>query len=259
MKSKIYTGFVEHSRLQPVAHTFQYPIYFYGLDLDELVQLDQTLFLFGYNRRRPVSIHDKDYLDDHPGGIKKKLIRILKEKDSSLSVTSIFMVTSARYLNYVFNPVSFYYCFDQENSITAMVAEVNNTFGERHVYIPEKTQISDKTGDIEKYHTEKVFHVSPFNNMGGMYNFYFPMPGKNIDIRIELIREKNTVFSARLFGAPIELTSANLIRTMLRHPIIPHLTKPRIFMEAARLYFSKRLKYHDKPEPISPMTIKRSH
>jgi len=53
------------------------------------------------------------------------------------------------------------------------------------------------------------------------------------------------------------LTTANMFKLMLRHPVIPHLTKPRIFMEAARLYFQKKMTYHSKPDPISPMTIKR--
>ncbi|MDA3895068.1 MAG: DUF1365 domain-containing protein [Desulfobacteraceae bacterium] len=258
MNSKIYTGFVEHERYQPILHKFKYQIYFYGLDLDELQQLDQKLFLFGYNRLRPASIHDSDYLDDRPGSIKEKLLRILMEKDPSLSVSSIQIITSARYLNFIFNPVSFYYCFDDQNKIVAVVVEVNNTFGERHVYIPDKTK---STGDMEKYHTQKVFHVSPFNNLEGEYDFFFPPPDNEpdnkIDIRIDLIRDNEKAFSARLRGKPLELTSFHLLKMMLRHPIVPHLTKPRIFMEAARLYFSKHLKYHDKPEPVSLMTIKR--
>ena len=138
MNSKIYLGYVEHERYQPVSHTFRYPIYFYGLDLDELDHLDQKLFFFGYNRLRPASIHDSDYLDERPGSIKDKLLGILQKKDPSIIVSSIFMITSMRYLNYAFNPVSFYYCFDGNDQISAMVVEVNNTFGERHIYIPEK-------------------------------------------------------------------------------------------------------------------------
>ena len=261
MKSKIYLGYVEHERYHPVSHTFKYPIYFYGLDLDELEGLDQKLFLFGYNRLRPASIHDSDYLDETPGSIKDKLLRMLQEKDPSINVSSIFMITSMRYLNYAFNPVSFFYCFNDQNQIAAMVVEVNNTFGERHIYIPKKTSRDSESGENIIYSAQKAFHVSPFNNMEGEYEFSFPppknIPENKIDIRIDLIRDNDKAFSANLWGNPHELTSFNLLKMMLRHPIVPHLTKPRIFMEAARLYFSKHLKYHDKPEPVSPMTIKR--
>ncbi len=265
MKSKIYSGFIEHTRFHPVLHTFNYPIYFYGLDLDELEQLDREFFFFGYNRLRPASIHDSDYLDDTPGSIKDKLLLMLQEKDPSINISSIFMITSVRYLNYAFNPVSFYYCFDGNDQIAAMVVEVNNTFGERHIYIPQKTSRDSESGENIIYAAQKAFHVSPFNNMEGEYKFSFPTPKNKpenepenkIDIRIDLIRNKDKVFSANLWGKPHELTSFNLLKMMIRHPIVPHLTKPRIFMEAARLYFSKKLKYHDKPEPVSPMTIKR--
>lgn len=273
MNSKIYLGYVEHERYHPVSHTFKYPIYFYGLDLDELEGLDQKLFLFGYNRLRPASIHDSDYLDGTPGSIKDKLLRMLQEKDPSINVSSIFMITSMRYLNYAFNPVSFYYCFDGNDQIAAMVVEVNNTFGERHIYIPEKTSRESESGENIIYSAKKAFHVSPFNNLEGEYEFSFSTPKNNpennpenepgnkpenkINIRIDLVRDNDKAFSANLWGKPLELTSFNLLKTMIRHPIVPHMTKPRIFMEAARLYFSKKLKYHDKPEPVSPMTIKR--
>ncbi len=258
MNSKIYLGSVEHSRFQPVTHTFKYPIYFYGLDLDELTALDQSLWLFGYNRLRPASIHDSDYLDDRPWTIREKLIRIVGEKKPLLPISSILMITSARYLNYIFNPVSFYYCFDNSSQITAMVVEVNNTFGERHIYIPDKTEPSAESDETRKYHTQKAFHVSPFNNMEGSYEFFFSLPNTELDIRINLIRDKDIAFSAWLRGTSLALTSTNLLKMMIRHPMVPHLTKPRIFLEAARLYFAKNLKYHEKPEPFSPMTIKRT-
>ncbi|MEZ4551500.1 MAG: DUF1365 domain-containing protein [Desulfobacterales bacterium] len=262
MNSKLFTGFVEHTRYQPVNHRFQYRIYFYGLDLDELDMLDRKNALFGYNRRRPAAIFDADYLDDRPGTIKEKLLRMLSEKQPGTAVSSVLLITSARYLNYVFNPVSFYYCFDKHRNVTAMVVEVNNTFGERHVYIPEKTDRTGQTiGKTEKdflYHTRKAFHVSPFNNLEGDYTFHFPLPDADLDIGIDLIREGHTVFSARLRGTPIPLSAGHLFQQMIRHPVVPHLTKPRIFMEAARLYFSKHLTYHNKPEPVSPMTIKRA-
>ena len=83
MPSKIYQGFVAYERFYPVSHKFQYPVYCYGLDLDELPRIDQSVRFFGYNRRRPVSIHDRDYLDDRPGTIREKLTRILAEKNQA--------------------------------------------------------------------------------------------------------------------------------------------------------------------------------
>ncbi len=249
---------MEHTRLHPVHHEFKYPIYVYGFDLDELASLDRRLLLFGYNRRRPVSLHDADYLDDRPGSIKEKLLKFLHADGLKETVTSIFLITSARYLNYVFNPVSFYYCLNDRGEVVRMVAEVNNTFGERHVYFPkQKPDIAHGSPPIPLY-APKMFHVSPFNDMQGEYEFIFSPVHQDLDIRIRLFRQDTETFHARLQGKSMPLNNANLAKTILQCPLVPHLTKPRIFFEAARLYFQKHMKYHPKPEPISPMTIKRA-
>lgn len=248
---------MEHTRLQPVRHEFRYPLYVYGFDLDELSRLDASLWLFGYNRIRPVSVNDSDYLDKGPGSIKKKLMRFLAADGVDEAVDSVILITSARYFNYVFNPVSFYYCLNAKNEAVRIVAEVNNTFGERHVYIPKQKHPGDSPDKLGPYYTVKEFHVSPFNSMDGEYEFCFSRADTELDIAIRLIRDGIEVFNARLYGKPLSLTNANLFKLILRHPSVPHLTKPRIFMEAARLYFQKHMAYHPKPEPVSRMTIKK--
>ena len=88
MNSRLYNGFVEHERLLPTAHNFQYAVYFYALDLDELDALGHRIPLFGYNKLRPSAIHDKDYLDGKSGSIKEKLMGRLREQ-SIVDATSI--------------------------------------------------------------------------------------------------------------------------------------------------------------------------
>lgn len=256
MKSKLFWGYVEHTRQLPVHHSFKYRLYVYGIDLDELAVLDRRLLFFGYNRFRPVSIHDSDYLDERPDSIKEKLMRYLAAEGIKTRVASIMLITSARYFNYVFNPVSFYYCLNANGDVIRIVAEVNNTFGERHVYIPKQKPQSDNEGAEGPYFAPKAFHVSPFNDVAGEYAFVFSDPhAENLDIQIRLFKAGAEAFSARLYGKSMPLTAINLLKLILRHPFVPHLTKPRIFMEAARLYFLRHLEYHPKPEAISPMTI----
>jgi len=258
MNSKLFSGYVEHTRFQPVRHEFRYPLYVYGFNLDELAALDKHLPLFGYNRFRPVSLHDKDYLDKSKGSIKKKLMRFLNADGMAEPVASVFLITSARFFNYAFNPVSFYYCLNDQGEAVRMLAEVNNTFGERHLYFPKRKSEDTDTRAGGPYFATKAFHVSPFNNLEGEYEFTFSNLNDDLNIQIKLVREGAEVFSARLSGNALPLTAANQAKLVLRHPAIPHLTKPRIFMEAARLYFLKKMKYHPKPEPVSPMTIKKA-
>ncbi len=259
MKSKLFSGYVEHTRQLPVRHSFKYRLYVYAIDLDELAVLDRRLLFFGYNRLRPVSLFDSDYLDPRPGSIKEKLIRYLAAEGIEDRVDSILLITSARYFNYIFNPVSFYYCMNANGGVIRMVAEVNNTFGERHVYIPKQKPQTGSEDAKSPYWAAKAFHVSPFNDVAGEYAFMFSHPhAKDLDIQIRLFKAGTEAFCARLYGESVPLTATHLLKLILRHPLVPHLTKPRIFMEAARLYFLRHLEYHPKPEAISPMTIIRT-
>ncbi len=256
MKSRIYKGFVEHTRFLPVHHVLKYSLFVYCLDLDELAGLDQTLPLFGYNRFKPASIHDSDYLDAGPGSIKEKLLRRLGGKLAE-RVSRVFLITQPRFFTAVFNPVSFYYCFDAADALVCTVAEVNNTFGERHVYV-----LTDRQGDLDGYPaafpTDKAFHVSPFNKVDGSYVLTFSAIGGSIDISVDLMREGTRHFTAVLKGDELPLTTLSQFRIMAAHPLIPRLTMARIYWEAAKLYFLKGLSYNPKPVALSPMTIRKN-
>jgi cyclopropane-fatty-acyl-phospholipid synthase len=256
MKSRIFTGYVKHMRLKPVEHRLQYPLYVYAIDLDELEDLDRMLPLFGYNRFRPTSIYDRDYLDDTPGTIREKLFHFLEAEGYADRVSSVIIITSARYFNYVFNPVSFYYCFSDNGDLVCTVAEVSNTFDERHVYIPRKTDNNSPTFPV-RFTAPKEFHVSPFNDISGTYEFIFADIRKELNIRLNLYRENELSFYAELWGDPLPLTASNQLKTLARHPFMPHLTIPRIYWEAAKLSFLRKLSYHEKPVPMSAMTIRK--
>ncbi len=257
MNSRLFLGHVEHARLSPVHHRFRYPVYVYGLDLSELPKMDRALPLFGHNCFRPASIHDADYLDGSERSIGEKLQSHLVAAGCEKEAGGIILVTSARYFHRVFNPVSFYFVFGERGEPLCHVAEVNNTFGERHLYVL-KEPTSPRGHYPVRYTAPKSFHVSPFNNMEGIYEFCFGDITKTLDVSVRLQREGKTVFEARLKGSPLELTPLNQLRVFFRHPLIPHLTMPRILWQAARLFFLRRLPVNTKPIPMSPMTIKRN-
>jgi len=257
MNSRIFIGQVKHERLKPVRHQLAYPLYVYCFDLDELTELDRTLPLFGYNRPRPASLYDRDYLDDSDGTVREKLTRFLEAEGYADAVTTVMLVTSARYFNYIFNPVSFYYCFSRRGDLVCVVAEVNNTFGERHVYIPRRTD-KEGNGFPARFSAPKHFHVSPFNDMTGSYEFVFSDIRKELFIRINLYRDDELAFYAELWGTPVPLTASGHAKVLLSHPLIPHLTIPRIYWEAVKLFFVRKLPYHEKPVPLSMMTIRRN-
>lgn len=255
MKSRIYTGNVMHARMEPVTHKFQYPVYMYAIDLDELERLDKEVACFGYNRFAAVSIYDKDYLHEGKESIKQKVMYYLREHHCADGIKRIELVTSARYFHYVFNPVSFYYCYKSDNSIGCIVAEVNNTFHERHVYVLDQADEVLDNG-MQRYIRQKAFHVSPFNKVDGDYDFYFAHLNGKLDVRINLVKKDQPFFYSRLWGNSIPLTTSNLRQTVLKYPITAWLNMPRILKEAAMLYYQKHLSVYTKPHPSSGMTIR---
>lgn len=255
MNSRIYQGEVMHSRLKPVKHSFRYPVYFYAFDLDELPELARQSVLFGYNQVRPVAVHDRDYLTPGTGSIRDKLTSVLKKKQLAYPLGKVILVTAARYFNYVFNPISFFYCHNSAGQLSTVLAQVNNTFGEMHLYPLSVNDMAPADGRFT-FRAEKQFHVSPFFSRRGYYEFRLTAPTETIDNTIRYHVDEQLSLVARIHGQAISMTPEDLTRTIIAHPISASLTMPRILWQAARLHWQRRLPVYEKPVPDSSMTIR---
>lgn len=242
-----------HARLEPTRHAFAYPVYFLGLDLDELPELAGRVRGFGYNRAGLLSIRDRDYLDEAAGTIREKLQRFLRTLHRGDEVARVFLVTAARYLNYAFNPVSFYYCYGTDGALLCAVAEVNNTFKERHLYLLDRPRFE---GETAHFQAAKSFHVSPFNDRQGEYAFTFSPPQPHLDVRVDIVRDGRVVFKSKMEGKALPLDTKHLAGTVARYPLSALMTMPRIMTQAAELYFRRKLPVFTKPAPASAMTIR---
>ncbi|MEJ5364974.1 MAG: DUF1365 family protein [Desulfosoma sp.] len=252
--SFLFSGIVEHERLEPVKHAFRYPVRVFAFDVDDLPRLGETLVLFSHNRTNVTSLHDKDYLDGRSAPIRPRLEKMLEKRGIAPPFGRIVLVTSARHGTRVFNPVSFYYVFDPRGDLKTVVAEVNNTFGERHLYILSEPH-PDPRGAFRRYHADKVFHVSPFHDMSGRYEFLFGDIRRELSIEVRLWKEDRMVFRARLEGSGEPLTNRALARSVLRDPLLPHWTMPRILWQAAQLFIRRRLQVFTKPTATHEWTL----
>lgn len=247
----MYRGEVVHIRHTPVEHRFAYPLSFFGFDLAELDQLDRQQSLFGHNRRATLTLKDSDYLDGKDQPIREQLAHYLNNIPNAAEVR---LITSPRYLGYAFNPVNFYLVL-HEGRLHCALAEVNNTFGDRHVYpLPDLEQVDANTWEA---HLGKSFHVSPFNDLEGYYHFIFKLEADSLCLTVNLYREDKRHMSTWLSGKAQTLSSGNIWKHALLKPFDTTLnTMPRILWQAAMLYYRKKMAYVPRPIPSDPHTIK---
>jgi cyclopropane-fatty-acyl-phospholipid synthase len=253
VNSRIFTGSIWHRRERPVIHEFRYPVFAFAVDLDELEELDRSFRWFGYNRFSLLSLHDADYLEG-PGSMRERAMRLLRRNGIEDGIERIVLVTVPRLVFKVFNPVSFYYCLGAEDRPAGFIAEVNNTFHERHVYLLRPPEGGAWSWPVDARHA-KEFHVSPFNDRAGEYAFHFePLLG-SLDIRIDLWRKGERVMKTLWAGAERPLTTRAVARTLAERPFSALLAMPRITWEAARLFWGKALAVYRKPYAAHPHTL----
>lgn len=256
MNSRIVLAQLSHARRIAHEHAFRYTFPMLWIDLDELPVLNERHRLFGYNRKRLLAIHDTDYLDATPRPIKDKLAALLEERGISLPAGGrVVLLTCARYFNYAFNPVSFYLAYGPNRQLAFVVSEVNNTFDEKHLYVLDEPQ-RRPTSDGHRYVREKAFHVSPFMDLAGHYDFHFRFPPDGLDIAIDLVKAKKEAFHARLIGHFSPFTSTSLAATIARYPFSGLLTMTRIIAQAAKLY-GRGAAVYERPHPTSDNTVGR--
>jgi len=253
MRSRLFTGQLRHARTHEGEHSFVYSLHLFALDLDELEQLDRDSFWFGYNHIRPLALHDRDYLYPGNASLISKVHRALAENGINQLPARVVLVTALRQFHYVFNPVSFFYCYDQEDRVFCVLAQVNNTFGETHLYV-----LRHQSGDFS-FATEKAFHVSPFFPRKGRYTFRPSPPDDTLLLEITFCLDANKpALVASFTGMARPLTAQTLARTVCLHPLRAAMTFPRILWQAGRLFFQKKLKVYTKPDPCSPLTLRQS-
>lgn len=237
-----------HTRVHPTAHSFNYPYLLVRMKIDQNGIESSNSSFFSTKKRSIFSVSSKNYLTKSSKDIFTQLKQLAEEKEWAKEATQFIWITSPQFLGITFNPVSFYYALDANDKTLGMIVEVNNTFQERHIYI--------LSANLSKQRHSKEFHVSPFNDMQGAYQFYFS-PTKNTDfnIKIELERDNKIIFTAGMHGQWHQLTTKNILYDLIGSHLSPWLTLWRIHIQAIVLFAFKRLKYHVHTNATHPNTI----
>ena len=254
MNSQMFFGTVWHRREEPRVYAFRYPMMTFGLDLSELPTLGTWWPLFGYNRRAVLSIHDKDYLCHLTGRLPDKLRRVLADTLGLPPPARTALVTMPRMFGYVFNPVSFYVSWAEDGSIHSILVEVNNTFGETHIY-PLKPERPNSQLPLT-FEAPKRFFVSPFFDPQGTYHFTMSACDSAFVVELTLVKGSRQIFAAKLSADGRSITFPGLAGAILRNPLSIWLSIPRIQWQALGLYLRGKVSVFRKPEPTDPHTIR---
>lgn len=236
MNSCLYQGTVFHRRNKPRPHEFTYPVFLFLLDLDELPHLARLSPLLGFNRPALYSFRNRDHWgkqSDDP--LRPRLTAWLQERGLPAPARVLFLC-NLRFLGYVFNPISVYFCYDHAGALFAAVAQVGNTFGEQKLYLVPP---SPEEPTLARVRTAKNFYVSPFSPPDLEFEFRLHSPGEHLRIHVDDWDGPEKTLVSSLTGRRRPLTTRALLAATARFPFITLRIIFLIHWQAFRLWWKK--------------------
>jgi len=239
--AQIGIGGVRHERLRPTAHAFDYRTYFLMLPLRALrARPDPRL---ARNRFGLIAFFDRDHGDGSEDALAWIEAQLAAEGITDAN-GEIWLHTYPRVLGYAFKPVSFWYCLRRDGTPAAIVAEVNNTFGERHCYLLAGPDLAWG----RELRASKAFHVSPFCRVEGSYRFRFLRTATHVVARVEHDDADGPLLLTSVAGELADATPARQRAAFFGQPLMTLMVIARIHWQALRLTL-KRVPYYAKPAP----------
>ena len=270
-----------HARFAPRAHRFAYRIFLFAIDLDELEALPRGLGLFSVGRRNLYSFRENDFLPTHepvfngsaaaagrkapPGNLKARVVAHLAGQGIDLAGGRVVLVALPRVFGYLFNPVSFYFCYDRHGTAVAALAEVTNTFREMKPYVLRTGSGEQGAGSTEqdaaptfRLRVPKHFYVSPFSDVDVAFDFTLRVPGERLSVQIDDFAGGERLLTSALTGVRRPLTDARLAWFTLKYPFITLKVIGLIHWHAWRLWlknvpwFAKAARARDQRDLYRP-------
>ena len=241
---RIYFTRVLHRRLVPVDYRFSYRVFSLLLDLDALS--DMRLRFLSLNKFNLLSVHERDHGPRDGSPLKPWAEDLLRRKGIDIEGGRILLLCFPRVLGYGFNPLSIWYCHHRDGSLRAVIAEVNNTFGEHHFYLlcngglPLSWPVTQSV--------EKVFHVSPLMGMDARYGFRLADPKDRLSVLIKQFQGGELTFVASQQGGGFALNDKRLLVALFRIPLMTFKVMAAIHWQALKIWL-RGAPFFPKPAP----------
>lgn len=237
-------GETYHGRRGAIKNTFRYSIDYVLIDADAPVKGPA---LFARNAANLMSLQDSDHGGKPKAGKGADWVRdVLRDHQIHLD-GRIDLLAQPRLLGHVFNPVSFWLCHDEAGILRTVIAEVSNTFGQRHSYLCHHDDMREITKD-ETLSATKIFHVSPFQPVEGGYTFRFDITPDHVHIVIDYKRGDGGLI-ATLKGDRRPLTNASILKSAIRRPFGSRRVLTLIHWQAIKLWW-KKATFRSCPDPL---------
>ena len=250
-QSCLYLTRVMHQRLFPVDYRFSYRVFSLLLDLDQLETGDTGLRVLSIDRFNLLSFWRRDHGPRDGTSLRAWAERMLRRQGIELAGGKLLLLCFPRLLGFGFNPLSIWYCQHQDGSLRAVICEVNNTFGEHHFYLLHRQgEAMDWPARAE---LAKRFHVSPLIGMQARYRFRLSRPGQRLAVSIEESQEGRRMLIATQTGEMRPLTDRQLLRALLRTPLMTFKVVAAIHWQALRIWLRGAPLFR-KPEPPEEQT-----
>lgn len=237
LHSRLYIGQVFHKRIRPKVHILRYSVFSMLLDLTELSELSRRFWLFSHNRFNLLSFYDIDFGDVSGESLNEFISRSLVESGIHTIPTRTYLSCYPRVLGHAFNPLSLFYCLDDNDECFAVIHEVHNTFGERHTYVlPVTSGAARSDGVWINQRVDKALFVSPFAHMGMHYEFRLNVPDEKQVVVIRASDEEGLVITASYVARRSLFSTSQLLKVFFRIPLLGAKVVSGIHWEALKLW-----------------------
>jgi DUF1365 family protein len=251
MHSAIFKGRVRHRRMTPVVHEFSYRLFMMYLDLEELETVFDGRWFWSTRRATLARFRREHHLGDPDRPLADCVRDHVEAESGKRPEGPIRLLTHLQYFGYCFNPVSFYYCHDRDDTqVEAIVAEVNNTpWGERHCYVLKD---DGGRGRHQRFAPVKRMHVSPFMPMDVDYDWRFRAPDERLTVHMENYRSGDKVFDATLDLQRQEIGAGSLASALATYPLMTGKVTAAIHWQALKLWL-KGSPVYDHPDKAASL------